>query len=108
MKNYLLYSTLLAMFSEALVVRYGFDIKLIYVIVFINYFLIKIHKKDITVPKFWLFTLAYLLLTGILTVFLYNNVFSGAAFQVFGIAFMSIYFYNFLLCYDWGLVALFE
>ncbi len=108
MKNYLLYSTLAGIFSEALFVRYGFDIKLIYVIVFVNYFLIKMEKKDITIPRFWLFTLIYLLLTGILTVFLYSNSLSGVAFQVFGIAFMGIYFYNFLLCYDWDLETIFE
>jgi hypothetical protein len=96
------------MFSEAFFVRYGFDIKLIYIIVFINYFLLKIEKKDITIPKFWLFTLIYLLLTGILTIFLYSNALSGVLFQVFGIAFMSIYFYNFLLWYDGDLETLFE
>lgn len=108
MKNYLLYSTLIGLFTEAFYIRLGFDFKLIYIIIFVNYFLIKIIKKDFSISKYWLYALIYLLITGILTVFVYDNEFSKVAFQVFGIAFMSIYFYNFLLIYDFDLVGIFE
>ena len=108
MKNYLLYSTLIAIFTESLYIEVGFDFKLIYIIVFINYFVIQFARKKITIPKYWLYSLIYIALTGVLTIFLYQNQLSGIAFQVFGISFMSIYFYNFFLCYDFDVVEIFE
>lgn len=100
MKNYLIYSTLLGVFSESLYINIGFDFKFVYIIIFCNYFIIKQIRGTLTVPKYWLYSLIYIFVVGIGTIFLYNNQFSKIVFQVFGISFMSIYFYNFFLCYE--------
>ncbi len=108
MKKYILYSTLLSIFSESLYINVGFDFKIIYIVIFINYFLIKEINGKIVFPKHLLYILIYLLFTGIITIFLYNNQLSKVAFQVFGIAYMSIYFYNFFLCSDLNEIQIFE
>lgn len=94
-KNYLLYSSVFAIFTEAFFVNFIIDWKLLYVIILVNYyFLIKIQKNLFFNNVFVLIVIA-LFVHALLT-----NIFIGVPLnymiaQLIGITIISTYFYNF-------------
>jgi hypothetical protein len=95
MKKYIFNSTIFGIFTEAFLLRVGFDFKLLYIIIFVNLILLYKIKHNFRVPKVMISIIIYLLLSGICTIFIFQNKLSSVCFQVFGIAYMSFYFYNF-------------
>lgn len=107
MQKYLLHSTIIAIFSEAFLFRVGFDLKFMYGMVIVN-FLLMISKMTIKMPNKFLLIIGYIGLTGVLSIFLYNNQISKILFQLFGISVISLYFYNFYLNSKYSLFQIFQ
>lgn len=107
MKKYILYSTLFGLFTEALRIRAGIDLKLMYLIFFVNYIVLLSFNK-IVIPKFLIYIIIYLLFSGIIGCLLQTDTFSLALSQILGIGISILYFYNFYKYIDWDIADLFE
>lgn len=99
LKKYLLYSSVFAVFSEAFFIRFIIDLKLFYLIILINYFLllkIKVisFNKDITLGVFLVFLHAVFFygLIGIPPNFMLS--------QLIGITISCTFFYNLIKLYE--------
>ena len=95
MKNYLIYSTLFAIFSESLMYKSGVDIKFFYLIVLINTILLVVKNCTYYIPKTWGIVLFLFLGLGIISIFKFENNLKNVLLQIVGISVISIYFYNF-------------
>ncbi|WP_442844799.1 hypothetical protein [Leeuwenhoekiella sp. H156] len=93
MLKYLLYSTMVLVFSESLTIYGTIDLKFYYLIILFNLFIILAFKKNIYVFKYFVLFAIFLLVSSILT-FVFHNSFKGFL-QVIGISISVIYFYNF-------------
>lgn len=94
LRKYLLHSTVLCAFSEAFLFRVGFDFKLFYILVLVNYLLMFLNyrmkfSKRINIILFLIFII------GFLTVFLFGNQIGRVFSQVIGIAIIANFFYAF-------------
>lgn len=96
--KYILYSSILALFTEDFSFHYVIDWKLFYVILLCNYFLLGINRK-ITIHKNILIVLFLLLAHGLVFFLWFQNPIKSLIAQLAGISFSSIYFYNFLRIY---------
>jgi len=112
MNKYLLHSTLLCVFSEALVLYgrgNGVDLKLFYFILPVNFFLLILKQGRLKIPQYFGFIFAFLFLSCLVSIgFLYNSPTKGYL-QLVGITFVSLYFYNFLSYFSqngWYLVLI--
>lgn len=94
LNKYLVYSTLFGIFSEALLLRVGFDLKFIYLIVMVNSGLLVFVNKFLLNKELSLAVLVYFIL-GIFSVFFFQNKIDRVYFQIFGIFLMGSYFYTF-------------
>jgi hypothetical protein len=106
-QKYLLHSTLFAIFSGAFMLRIGFDLKLMYIIVLVNSLIIA-KKYAFFFAKKLNFILFIIFLFGLLTVYLYGNELGKMSFQIIGIFVIGNYFYNFYKNTSYSLTYIFE
>lgn len=96
--SYLLVSSILVIFSEAFYFRLGIDWKFFYLIIIFNYFTLSIHHK-IKISKYIIYFAILAFLHGIIGAFLFWHTPQYLIFQLLGISFSAIYYYNFLKIY---------
>jgi len=94
MRKYIIYSTLFSVFSEAFLINYIIDLKLFYLIVFLNLLLISFYFP-IKFSKNMLLILSLIFGFGIITIVLGTNSFSRLISQFLGIFIISYYYYSF-------------
>lgn len=94
--KYLLYSSVFAIFSEGFFFNFIIDWKLLYLIIFINYFLI-IKYKTLRVHKAFLIVVASLFAHAILCYTIIQIPPNYFISQLLGITITGLYFYNFFL-----------
>lgn len=94
--KYLLYSSVFAIFSEGFFFNFIIDWKLLYLIIFINYFLI-IKYKTLRVHKTFLIVVASLFAHAILCYTIIQIPPNYFISQLLGITITGLYFYNFFL-----------
>jgi len=99
MKKFLLYSTLVGVFGEAAIINFGVDLKLLYLVVLINFFIIG-YTRSIFFHRFQLYVFLFLVFSGAISILNGTNDFSHAAEQVIGINVLGLYFYNFFLYFN--------
>jgi hypothetical protein len=97
--KYLLYSSVFAIFSEGFFFNLIIDWKLLYLIIFVNYFLI-IKYKTLRVNKTFLIVIASLLAHAILCYTIIQIPPNYFISQLLGITITGLYFYNFFLVAD--------
>ena len=97
--KYLLYSSVFAIFSEGFFFNFIIDWKLLYLIIFVNYFLI-IKYKTLRVNKTFLIVIASLLAHAILCYTIIQIPPNYFISQLLGITITGLYFYNFFLVAD--------
>lgn len=97
-KEYLLYSSVFAIFTEAFFFNFIIDWKLLYLIILTNYILL-IRIKKISYNKYFFALLSFFFIHGLITYTIiwipYNYMLS----QILGIAIIGTYFYNFTTLY---------
>jgi len=91
--KYLLTSSVVAIFTEAFTFHYFIDLKLFYVILIVNFFIIA-SKYKLTIHKNLIIIITFFLIHGIVTYLLFSNPILSLVAQLLGIAISSIYFYN--------------
>ena len=97
-KQYLIYSSVFAIFTEAFFFNYIIDWKLQYLILFINYFLLlKISK--LTLEKKFVYLLLFLFAHGLIAYTIIWIPLNYMASQVLGITIVGAYYYNFVKLY---------
>jgi hypothetical protein len=100
-RKFVFITTVMAIFSEALVFDVGFDFKIFYCIVFINIFLLLFQiQKNSSIAAFgfdktYLSVLIYLIASGVFSILLGTNKLPNLLEQVIGITICSFYFYLF-------------
>ena len=94
--KYLLYSSVFAIFSEGFFFNFIIDWKLLYLIIFVNYFLI-IKYKTLRVNKTFLIVVASLFSHAILCYTIIQIPPNYFISQLLGITITGLYFYNFFL-----------
>jgi hypothetical protein len=99
LKKYLLYSSVFAIFSEAFFFHFIIDWKLLYFIIFINYFVI-LYLNPIKVNKYFIYLLFLILLHAVLSYTFIQIPFNYFISQLLGIAVVGIYFYNLIKILD--------
>ena len=96
LSNYILYSTVFAIFSEAFFINYIIDWKLFYLIIFTNYLgIIYLHKK-LKINLYFLYIILFFLFHGILAYTIIGIPPNYMLSQILGISIIGIYFYNFI------------
>lgn len=96
LKNYIYYSTIFSIFTEAFRYHIGFDFKFFYVIIFSNLFALFILKKvyySSDLLKFHFF----ILLPGFFSIIFGYNKLGYFLGQVFFIFFITVYYYSFFI-----------
>lgn len=100
LKQYLLYSSVFAVFTEAFFFNFIIDWKLLYLIIFINYFIIITIYKKLKVNKYLNYFLLFAFIHGIISYTVIgippNYMFS----QLIGVAIVGVYYYNFVQLYE--------
>jgi len=94
MKKYIYYSTLFSIATEMFTTYVGIDLKLFYLIVLTNFFLL-LFSKQISHAKGILFFYFILIVSGITSIALKTNELHLFLSQFVGIYFISLYFFNF-------------
>lgn len=94
--KYLLYSSVFAIFSEGFFFNFIIDWKLLYLIIFVNYFLI-IKYKTLRVHKTFIIVVASLFAHAILCYTIIQIPPNYFISQLLGITITGLYFYNFFL-----------
>lgn len=94
MRKFIVHSTIFSIFSEALLFNYIIDLKIFYVIIFLNIVLIT-FIQPIKISKSLLTGLSLIFSCGLLSIALGTNTLSRLTSQFFGIAIVAIYYYNF-------------
>ncbi|WP_406824410.1 hypothetical protein [Pedobacter sp. KACC 23697] len=107
MRKFLLYSTLVGVFGEAAIINFGVDLKLLYLIVFIN-FVILAKKQSILIPRFQIYLFIFLLFSGTFSILNGTNDIPHATEQIIGINVLLLYFYNFFLYFKESVKFVFE
>lgn len=97
-KNYLLYSSVFAIFTESFFFNFIIDWKLLYLIIFVNYALLFKIKK-VVLPKYFAYLLLFFLVHGLLTYTIIWIPYNFMISQILGIAIIGTYFYNVLSLY---------
>ncbi len=97
-KDYLLYSSVFAIFTEAFFFNFIIDWKLLYLIILTNYILL-IRIKKLIVNKYFVLLLLFFFIHGIITYTLIWIPYNYMLAQIFGIGITGIYYYNFVSLY---------
>lgn len=94
LSSYLNYSTICMLFSEALFLRVGFDLKIFYAAIVINLGIVT-YTRGIFLKRSHLYMLGFIFLSGLISGLVGMNKFSIFLFQIIGITLTSIYFFQF-------------
>src|SRR5690606_27348217 len=100
------YSSIFAICTEAFVTRFIIDLKLFYLLILINFFILILFNR-INISKELLICYTYLLFSGLLSVFLGSNHLSNFFAQLFGIIIFSLYYFNFYTFLEMKAVKIF-
>lgn len=95
-KKYIIYSSIISLFSEAFLVNIGFDFKFFYIIILLNSFII-VSKNGLLGNKILFTILALLSFTSVFNIILGLNTFPLFLMQLVGITYVSLYYYIFFL-----------
>ncbi|WP_405611271.1 O-antigen ligase family protein [Polaribacter sp. Asnod1-A03] len=93
--KYLIYSSIFALFTEAFFFHFVIDIKLYYVILLSNFFILASTKK-ITIHKNLIFIIGFFLIHGAISYLLLLSPIQLLIAQILGISLSSIYYHNLL------------
>ncbi len=93
--KYLLYSSIFALFTEAFLYRSFIDLKLFYIIIFINILILHGYGKFV-ISRNHLTILGLITIHGIVMFFFLSESIASLLAQLFGISLSSIYYYSFL------------
>ena len=93
-RNFILFTTVLSIFSGACRYRYFVDIKLFYLVVIVNTILL-VYLNKIRLNKTHMKLLSILFLMGLISIVLKTNRLTKFLPQFLGISFISIYYYSF-------------
>lgn len=93
LNKYIIYSSVFALFTEAFFFHFVIDIKLYYVILLFNFFLIAATKK-ITVSNNLIIVISFLAIHGIVSYLWFFNPIQSLIAQLLGITLSSIYYQN--------------
>lgn len=96
--KYLIYSSILALFSEHFYYHYIIDWKLFYLILISNIFIFG-FKYKYQISKNIVYILLFFLIHGCITYLLFQNPIKSLFVQLIGIALSSLYYYNFIQKY---------
>lgn len=99
LKKYLLYSSIVAIFSESLFFNFIIDWKLLYLIIIVNYALL-LRIKKLTFNKYFVFLILGLLIHGLITNSIIGVPPNFMLAQIIGIIILGSYYYNFIPLYD--------
>ena len=91
--KYIIYSSVFALFTEALFFHFVIDLKLYYLILLFNFFLLARTKK-ITVNKNLIIIICFLTLHGVISYIWLLNPIQSLIAQLLGISLSSIYYQN--------------
>lgn len=97
-KNYLLYSSVFAIFTEAFFFNFIIDWKLLYLIIFINYFLL-FRIKKVALHTYFVILLSFFFVHGLLSYTVIGIPYNFMLSQILGIAVVGTYYYNFISLY---------
>lgn len=98
LRNYLLFSSVFAIFTEAFLVKYIIDWKLLYLIIILNYFIL-LRIKKLQFNKYFIGLLFFFLVHGALSYTIIGIPYNFMLSQILGIAVVGTYYYNFLPLY---------
>jgi hypothetical protein len=91
--KYIIYSSVFALFTEAFSFHFVIDIKLYYLILISNFFLLAKSRK-ITIHKNLIFLLGFFILHGVVNYLWLSNPIKSLIAQLLGISISSIYYHN--------------
>lgn len=97
--KYLLISSVLAIFTEAFTFHYFIDLKLYYIILVLNFFIIA-SKFKLKVPKNLIIIIGFFLVHGVVNYLLFSNPIQSLIAQLMGISISSVYYFNFIKNYE--------
>lgn len=98
LKQYLLYSSVFAIFTEAFFFNFIIDWKLLYLIIFVNYILI-LKIKKITFHKYFVALLCFFFIHGVISYTIIGIPYNFMISQILGIAVVGTYYYNLVSIY---------
>ncbi len=101
LKKYLLYSSVFAIFTEAFMVRSFIDLKLLYLILIVN-FSILINLKQIRLNLYFIYLLLFFLFHGFVMYLLIGIPPNYLLSQIIGIGFIGTYFYSIIKLYGFS------
>lgn len=97
--SYLLVSSILVIFSEAFYLRFGIDWKIFYLVIILNYFILSLHHK-IKISKYIVYFVILTFIHGVIGAVFFWHTPQYLIFQLVGISFSAIYYYNFVKIYS--------
>jgi hypothetical protein len=97
--KYLIYSSIIALFTEAFTFHYIIDWKLFYIILLINLGLLLV-KKCLVANKNMLVVYCFLLIHGSIMYLILRNPIGSLFAQLIGVILSSFYYYNFIRLYN--------
>lgn len=98
-KQYLLYSSVFAIFTEAFLVNFIIDWKLLYLIIVSNYILL-VRIKKIKLNIYFLIVVALLFIQGLIAYSVISIPINFLLSQIIGITILSTYYYNLIPLYS--------
>ncbi len=98
-KDYLLYSSVFAIFTEAFFFNFIIDWKLLYLIILVNYILL-FRIKKIVFNKYFVYLLLFFLIHGLITYTIIWIPYNFMISQILGITVVATYYYNLIPLYD--------
>lgn len=96
--NYLLYSSIFAIFTEAFFFKFIIDWKLLYVIIFTNYIIV-LWTNRLKYNQYFVMLLMFFFAHGLLCYTIISIPINYMVSQVLGIAVVGTYYYNFIALY---------
>lgn len=97
-KNYLLYSSVFAIFTESFFFNFIIDWKLLYLIILINYFLL-FKLKKVVMHKYFALLLLFFFIHGLVTYTFIWIPYNFMLSQILGISIVGTYYYSFTTLY---------
>jgi hypothetical protein len=97
--KYILFSSVIAIFSEAIYFKLFIDCKLFYLIIIINFYLLNRLKK-ITFDKNFILFYLFLFFHGVCAYLFYSIPIKSLLSQLIGIGVLATYYYNFVAYYN--------
>lgn len=104
LKQYLLYSSIFAVFTEAFFFHFIIDLKLLYLIIILNYTLVFLINKTIHINKYFLIVLVSLLIHALIANIIIGIPPNYALAQIIGISIIGVYYYNFIPMFDFIII----